>query len=158
MSESFVRVTSTREEAHQAVMDAYAVAKLFIADGRRVRIEVAEDLDPLTVKQRKFLHGPVLQQISEQVLIEGRRYARGTWKEFYRSLLLGSRFEVIAGRTIEIRNSTEDLSVRHYSEYIEQVLAHAATEFGVEFHFRQGEREACIYRAKAPATKERETC
>lgn len=158
MSEAFIRTVETREEAHQAVIDAYALAKLLIADGKRVCFQVGEDADPMTAKQRRFLHGPVLQQISEQVLLEGRRYARAVWKEHLRDLFLGSEFVQLAGKTVEIRKSTEDLSARDYSTYIEQVLAHAATEWGVVFRFREGEREAVIYRAKAQQPKEKEPC
>lgn len=158
MIDPYVCVVDTREEAHQAVCDAYAVAKALLAGGQRVRIEVSEDRDPLTVRQRKFLHGPVLEQISEQVRVDGRRYARGVWKEYLRSLFLGSEYVQVGDRTVEVRRSTEDLDVREYSQYIDRVLAHAATEWGVEFVFREGEREAVIYRARAPKTKEKEPC
>ena len=52
-----------------------------------------------------------------------------------------------------MRQSTEDLGVKAYSEYIDKVIAHAATEFGVEFDLDEQERDGVRYR---PATRKRQ--
>lgn len=146
-----VAIVSTREEAHDAVMRAYVVAKGLIADGKRARITVGEDDDSVSVRQRRFLHGPVLTQISEQVRVDGMRYVTAIWKEYFRNLFLGSRHEEFGRTLIELRNSTEDLGVKAYSEYIDRVIAHATTEWSVAFEFDPNEREAVRY--KAPVRK-----
>lgn len=152
------RIVHTREEAHEAVTRGYAYAQSLLADGKRVKISIGEDDEPISIKQRGFLHAAVLPQIAEQVRVDGERYVVDIWKEYFRKEFLGYRWEmrrpfkfdpklcrlVQAKRAtpFRIRNSTEDLNVRKYSEYIERVIAHAVTEWGVVFHFRAGEREA----------------
>jgi hypothetical protein len=144
-------IVETREGAHTAIMNGYIAAKQMIADGRRVRITVEADSDPLTLLQRKFLHGPVLTQIAEQVNVEGARYVTAVWKEYLRALFLGSEFKIVFGKVVEVRNSTEALNVRLYSEYIDRVIAHAVTEWSVAFQFRPGERDAVRYKEREHA-------
>ncbi len=158
------RIATTREEAHEAVVAGYALAKLLLADGKRVRVTVEEDQDTLSAKQRRFLHGIVLKQVSEQVRgAGGERHVLRIWKEYFRDLFLGSEWKTVAlpngqrSAPFEVRCSTEDLGVKDYSEYIDKVIAHATTECGVQFHFRAFEREEVRYQPKA-TTKERETC
>lgn len=173
MSDSHTRIVRTREEAHEAVMQAYVVAKTLIQDGKRVRVSVEEDAEPITIKQRRFLHGPVLSQISEQVRVGGERYVMDIWKEFFRKEFLGDKFVMLkkprwdkklcqlvqAKRATphRVRISTEDLSIKQYSEYIDRVIAHAATEWAVAFVFLAGEREAVQYVRPVAKQKEVET-
>lgn len=151
MNERQTRVVSTRLEAHEAVMQAYAVARTLIQDGKRVQISVGEDCDPVTVKQRRFLHGAVLPQIAEQVRVNSVRYVADIWKEYFRNEFLGHRYEVYAlpgakrATPHRVRNSTEELSVKAYSGYIDRVIAHAATEWSVAFKFDEQERNAVRY-------------
>ena len=71
MNDDHTRIARTKEEAHAAIVQAYTVAQTLLMDGKRVRISVGEDNDPITIKQRRFFHGPVLTQISEQVRVGG---------------------------------------------------------------------------------------
>ena len=57
--------------------------------------------------------------------------------------------------------STEDLSIKQYSEYLDKVIAYAADELGVVFRFLAEEREAVRWkpaprkaRAKQPEAVE----
>lgn len=160
---AFIRCVRTREDAHAAITAAYAHAKQLIADGQRVRVHVGPDDDLMSARQRRFLHGPVLSQIAEQAWAGGRQYELKVWKEHYRAKFLGSTWETLTlpGRdpqAFEVRRSTEDLSTREYSDYIDRVIADAVTEHGVQFDFRDGEREATrwqphsTHRQKEPAT------
>ena len=154
MTEPIDRAADTREEAHSIILAGYELAKVLVQQGRRVRIRVEEDQDDLTLQQRRFYRGPVLQQISEQAHQDGQRYGKAVWHELFRGQFLGSRWELVGGRPVELRVSTEDLGIRDYSEYIDKVLAEAATVWGVEFHFDIDQREAVRYRprrAEAPA-------
>jgi hypothetical protein len=164
------RVVSTREQAHAAAQQAYAIAKLLIQDGRRAMISVGEDSDPISIKQRRFLHGPVFTQISEQVRVGGERYVMPIWKEFFRKLFLPDRYEMqrrpvwnketrqwqAAKRATpqRVRSSTEDLSVKQYSAYIDKVIQHATLEWNVVFDFDQQERESVRYVKPVRAPKE----
>lgn len=165
MSDQYARVVTTPEQARVVLANAHDYARTLIAAGLRVRIEVRQDNDPKSAKQRRFLHGPVLTQISEQVVSDGKRYVTKVWKEYFRAIYLGSTWESISApgekfdRAIEVRNSTEDLDVKQYSDYIDQVIAHATTEFGVAFVFIEREREEVRHRETKPkATKEKATC
>lgn len=134
MIDQHTRIIATPDELRPTVADAYELAKLLLQDGRRVRITVREDDEPLTHRQRKFYHGVVLGQIAEQVRVGRRRYAMRAWKELYRDMFM---FE----------QSTEDLGVKEYSDLIDCVIAHATTELGVVFHFDPREREAVRWKA-----------
>ncbi len=164
------RIVETRLQAHEAAMQGYTLARTLIDQGKRVVFSVGEDFEPISIKQRRFLHGPVFGQISEQVRVGGERYVMAIWKEFFRKLFLPDRFEmqrrpvwdkkqcrlVQAKRATpqRVRSSTEDLSVKQYSEYIDKVISHAVTEWNVIFDFDQQEREAARYVAPKRAKKE----
>lgn len=136
---------------------------------RQLRIVIGPDPDPMTVKQRRFYHGVVLKQIAEQARDEdGRAYEPKVWKEYMRKRFLGTngmRWESFRmpgerrARPHAVRISTEDLSVKQYSELIEQVMAFAATDLGVTFQVDPREREEVRWkrrprkRAAAPAVE-----
>lgn len=144
---SFTRIAATREEAHEAITEAYGAAKALLQDGRRVRVMVAQDYEPMTVRQRRFLHGPVIRQISEQARVEGVRYTRKVWKEHLREELLGSVWVAAPdGTPLEVRVSSEQLNVKDYSDYIDRVIAYAVTDWGVCFELDPRELEAVRYR------------
>lgn len=161
MTDRQTRVVSTREEAHEAIMQGYLHAKALLADGKRVQISVGEDADPITLKQRRFLHGPVLSQIAEQVRVGGERYVMEVWKEYFRKLFLADRFEMHKvprydktlcqlvnpkrATPIRVRVSSEDLGIKKYSEYIDKIIAYAATEWSVAFKFDPLERDSVRY-------------
>ena len=156
---------STRDEAHGAILRANAHAKTLVAEAdepKRYRIVVGEDRDDVSVKQRRFLHGPVLGQIVEQAKADGQRFVMAVWKEYYRAKFLGFRWEhyKLPGQKKatprKVRVSTEDLSIKQYSEYIDKVLADAATEFGVVFDLDPAEREAVRYVRPVRAKKQAE--
>lgn len=170
MNDRQTRVVETREQAHVAAMQAYAVAKLLIQDGKRAQISVSEDCDPISIKQRRFLHGPVFGQISEQVRVCGERYVMATWKEFFRKLFLPDRYEMRRipvydkkqcrlvhpkrATPYRVRSSTEDLNVKNYSGYIDKVIQHATLELNVVFDLDQQEREAVRYVKPVRAKKQ----
>jgi hypothetical protein len=95
-SENSVVVT-TREDLYQACNQGYHRGRVLIADGKRVVVTVAEDEESLTALQRKFFHGPLLGQISEQVRVEGVGYTRQAWKAHLKNEILerNPRFETV---------------------------------------------------------------
>ena len=126
----------------------------------RLRIVLGFDRDDKSAKQRRFLHGVVLMQIADQARPNGDTFAMPVWKEFYRAMFLGHTWEMLKlpgqkrATPRKARVSTESLSVKQYSEYLDKVLAHAATELGVAFDLDPIEREEVRYvrpkRAKQP--------
>lgn len=168
----------TREALHAAVTQLYEHAKQRIAGApdkvdqdtgemapRTWRLVFGEDADDLTVRQRGFLHAAVFPQISEQARLNGIGATPAGWKEWYRAEFLGWKWAVVdipgkqtktgkpVKKRMKVRISTEDLSAKQYSDYIDRVIAHAVTDFGVTFHFQADEREAVRYRAPARRRK-----
>jgi hypothetical protein len=128
--------------------------------GRRVRVVVGIDHEDKTVKQRRFYHAAVLPQISEQATVAGIRYTTQVWKEHFRRLYLHDRWASVrmpgAKRATpqRIRVSTEDLSIKQYSEHIDRVIAYGAADLGVVFRFRAEEREEVRWKAPKRAKQE----
>ncbi len=162
MADILDRTATSRESAHEAAKLAYAEAQCVIENGTPARIVVTEVEDGIGVRQRNFFHGVVLAQIAERVRMpDGSRYVLSVWKEYFRQLFLPDkwvmrkqpRWDAAAGRVVQpkratpqrIRQSTEDLGPKRYSELIDQVIAHAVTECGVEFEFDAMEREGVRY-------------
>lgn len=156
---TLIRCCSTKEEAHQAVIDGYAHAKTLLELDKRVKVSVGEDDDSLSARQRRFLHGAVLKQISEQARGEGgARHPLIVWKELFRAQFLGSTWSADPRGDrfppIEVRLSTEDLGVKDYSDYIDKVIAEAVTVWNVAFRFRVDEREGARYVAPVRKPKQ----
>ena len=166
--------TATDLESWRAGATAiYRAGEALIAAGKPVRASVSEDEDTLTLRQLRFIHGPVLKQISEQVRVNGVQYTKEVWKEHLKDLFIPDRWEMVQAPFVrdaktgawrpskrkvprKVEKSLKSLGVRRCSEFIDQVLAHAAVEWGVEFVFVFEEREAVRYRppkskAKQPA-------
>lgn len=93
--------------------------------------------DDITDKQRAYLHGVVLAEIAQQAVVDGRRWPMAVWKEHFRREFLGHRVVTVinpmTGRKSRRREriSTEDLGVRRMAEYIDRIIAFAATDLGV---------------------------
>lgn len=168
MSE-FRVVALTRERLYEAIVNAYTFGKMLLLEGKRVVLIVMELEDSLTARQRRFFHGPLLKQISEQVrLPDGTRYMPAVWKQYLKERILERE-----PRWVEIRLpgqgprmlrkwwSTEELGVKRYSDFIDESIAIAATEWGVAFRFLADERDAVRYTApqrKKQPEKECEPC
>lgn len=113
--------------------------KAQLVAGRACVLEVRLAEDEKTDKQRRYLHGFVFKTIAEQAKPHGQTFPLAVWKEWYRAEFLGFRTVThrnpITGKKTRRRErqSTEQLGVKGYRDYIERVLAHATTELGVDF-------------------------
>ena len=166
MSDELSIVVFTKEDAHAAALHAYSLAQTIIANGQNALIECRQALEPISVKQRKFLHGPVLGQISEQVRIGGQRYVTKVWKAYFHDLFLPDEWvpekrfhldketgELVPDKRAtprRVRVSTEELGVRAYAEHIEKIIDYATVEWGVVFNFSN--EEQALRRKKEPTT------
>jgi hypothetical protein len=109
-----------------------------LTQGRELVVEARLLEDDITDKQRGFLHGVVLTEIAQFArLPNGRQYDMKTWKEHFRSEWLGFKvvtsINPLTGRKVRrrVRVSTEDLGIRAMAEYIDRIIAFAATDLGV---------------------------
>lgn len=106
--------------------------------GRELVLEARLLDDDITDKQRAYLHAVVLTEIARYARVNGQQFDMKTWKEWFRSEWLG--FKVVTtvnpftGRKSRkrVRISTEDLGVRGLAEYIDRVIAFAATDLNVQ--------------------------
>ncbi len=170
---TIVRICRTREEAHASATGFYAHAQALSADEKRVKFSIEEDNDPITLKQRAFLHVAVFPQIAEQhTFPDGTRYTVEIWKEFWRKRFLPDRWvmrkaikwdaelgvmvQAKRATPVRVRVSTEDLSIKQYSQHIDRVIDHAVAELGVVFRFIAEERDAVRYVAPARKVKQQQ--
>ena len=92
----------------------------------------------ITLKQRAFLHGVVLTEIAQYARPGDQQFPMPVWKEHFRAEFLGFKvvtsINPLTGRKHRRRQrvSTEDLGIRAMAEYIDRIIAYAATELGVE--------------------------
>lgn len=164
------RTGTTREELHAGVMAIYTAAKAMLDEGRQPHLSLAEQSETLTLRQLRFIHGPILQQISEQVVVNGVRYTKEVWKQHLKDLFIPDRWEMVQAPFVrdaktgawrpskrkvprKVEKSLLDLKNEARSIFIDEVLAHAAVEWGVQFLFTFDEREAVRY--VPPKSKQR---
>lgn len=164
------RTAHTAEQWRAGMTAIYRAGESMLQAGQLPHVELTEEGDTLTLRQLRFIHGPILQQISEQVVVNGVRYTREVWKAHLKELFIPDRWVMVQApfvrdaKTGEWRaskrkvprkapKSLTDLKNQHRSEFIDAVLAYAATEWGVQFVFTFDEREAVRY--VPPRSKQR---
>lgn len=180
---------ATQEARHAALLRANEIARAMVERARskaasqaadddgvtagpgRLRLVLGEDVETITLKQLRFIHGPVLRQISEQVCVEGQRFVPAIWKKHLKDLFIPDRFDMVRAMVFDTKTgrlrlakratprkrdkSLADLSVKQCSEFIDKVLAHGATEWGVAWDLDPVEREEVRYvRPKRAPKKE----
>jgi hypothetical protein len=125
-------------QAHEVLTKSmWPWVKAMTMAGNVIVLRGEEYENELSDRQRGFLHGVVLMQISQQAAPNGQKFSMAVWKEHYRKEFLGSKrisfIDPLTGKKHRrlVRASTEDLGVRAYGKYIDRVLADAATEHGV---------------------------
>lgn len=109
------------------------------SDGLRVDVELRLHDDAKTDRQRRYFHGVILKEISQQACPGGQKHSLQVWKEYFRAEFLGfktvSFINPLTGKKSRRRQrvSTEDLSVKAYANHIDRVTAFAVVELGVQF-------------------------
>jgi hypothetical protein len=168
MNDELNVVVRTKEEAHLAARQVYALAQSIIENGNTATIRAGEDQDPISIKQRGFLHAAVFPQIAEQVTVDGVRYTAEVWKQHLKNLFLPDTWEMRRALVWDaktgklraakkatphrIKRSTEELGIKAYSKFIDDCIDHAALNWSVVFVFKPSEREAVRYAAKPRKT------
>lgn len=164
--EVYAVVIATQEGMRDKFLAGWNHAVAMLANGDSVELRVGPSTLPITVEQRKFLHGVVLKQISEQVKVptpngKTERYTIDVWKEYFRARFLGWKWPMKRGfvkskLTGEWRISkkatphrepvsSETLGPAKYSKWTNEIIDHAVVEWGVEFIFENEERERVRY-------------
>ena len=139
MSDILYRAELHTPEQARAVLKGRALPWIGeqLHQGRELALEVRLLDDDITDKQRAYLHGVVLTEIARFARVDGQAFDMKVWKEWYRAEFLGfktvTHINPFTGKKVRrrVRVSTEDLGVRGMAEYIDRVIAHAATVLGV---------------------------
>ncbi|MDR5813338.1 recombination protein NinB [Caballeronia sp. LZ033] len=113
-------------------------AKAFIERGAPIRmILTTEDRKRTPEQNARYWSGAVLGAIAQQVWIDSQQFSEDTWHEHLAEQFC-PRVEVVLpdGRLFSRRKSTSEMTVKEFSDYVQRVEVHAASELGVEFdHF-----------------------
>jgi hypothetical protein len=149
MSESLHLTLVTPEQATRAVSaQLVPFCRALWQDGERVSLVAQREEDARSLQQNAFMWGFVLKTISAQAVIDGIGADENGWHLYFKRRLLG--YKVVQTKlpgkkrksiTRELR-STTDLKQRrrgdpdpakYMTDYLDAVMAIAATEFGVTF-------------------------
>lgn len=158
-SDTYITVIQTEDGLKTKFRAAYNHAEMMLRNGEAVLLKCGPSEEPISIKQRGFLHGAVFPQVAEQAYVgeKRERYTSEIWREYYHKLYIPDRWVMRklpgAKRATPHRErvSSESLGVRRYSEWIDRIIDHAVVEFGVVFEFKEGEREAVRYVSKRGA-------
>ena len=106
---------------------------------QRLSVVIQPEEDSKSIQQRKYLHGVVYKEISEQATISGQKYDMKVWKRYLQDQFISHKWEVLKDpmtgkkKRRKVRIRSEDLGVKAYSKLIEEVTAFAVTDLGVNF-------------------------
>ena len=101
----------------------------FKARDEVLEVVVREYKSNRNLEQNKRLHA-MLQEIAEQVWIDGKQFGMEIWKEHYKRMFLGV-IELPNGQIMA--SPTRDLNTKECAEFMQKIEAHAVSEFCVNF-------------------------
>jgi hypothetical protein len=111
-----------------------AHAKASVDQGAPLRVIVTAEERKRHAEQNRYYWGVVLHQIAEHAEVEGKRYGKDVWHEFFvRQFSLCDEATLPDGEIVARRKSTTQMSVGSFSDYIDAVQAYAVTRLGVVF-------------------------
>lgn len=94
-----------------------------------LQVEVSKWKEKRSIDQNKR-YWFLLNEISEQAWIDGKKFSPDTWAEFFKFKFIGSE-ETPDGRMVGI--STTILSVPEFSDYMTKIEEYSITELCVSF-------------------------
>ena len=108
-------------------------AKSFLERGKPLRV-IVTDSEKHRSSEQNARYWAILSEIAEKAGINGQKFSREVWHEYYARIYLPLDEVILPdGEIIQRRVSTTSLKVPQFSNYMNQVEAHAATELNVEF-------------------------
>jgi hypothetical protein len=127
------RLFVLRETHHLAGLMAFLNAnwQTFAREGKYLAVTVGLHKDKRSLEQNRRYFGPaVLGAIAEQAWLDGRRFSKDAWHEFFKRQFIG-QIDLPGGGLLAM--SSTDLNVEQFSEFMEQVTSYAAQQLGVIF-------------------------
>ena len=98
-------------------------------NGEVLEVNICLHKSRRNLEQNKRLHA-MLQEIANQVWIDGKQFSMETWKEHFKQMFLGV-IELPSGRLMA--NPTHKLNTKECAEFMQKVEAYAVSELGVIF-------------------------
>lgn len=98
-------------------------------NGEVIEVNICLHKSKRNLEQNKRLHA-MLQEIANQVWIDGKQFSMETWKEHFKQMFLGV-IELPSGRLMA--NPTHKLNTKECAEFMQKVEAYAVSELGVIF-------------------------
>ena len=98
-------------------------------EGKPLQVDIGAEKAKRSSQQNKY-YWQLLQQVSDQVWIEGKQYEPLVFHELARRRFIGC-LDLPGGGLVGL--STTDLTPKEFGEYVDKVTAWAAVEFGVTF-------------------------
>jgi hypothetical protein len=109
-------------------------AQNMIDKGTPLRLIVTSSEAKRNTEQNRRYWGYVLKSIADQAWVDGQKFAPDVWHEYFaRRYGVCEDMKLPGGEVITRRMSTTEMSVGTFTEYMQNVEAHAATELGVQF-------------------------
>ena len=87
---------------------------------------------PRTYRQERRYRA-ILNEIAEQARTREGKHPPIVWHHYFKMMFLSDVKESVNGVPVVVHQSNRELSARKMSDYTEQVIAHAVTEFNVSF-------------------------
>ncbi len=108
--------------------------KAFFENGKPLSVTITNSARRRNAEQNKRYWRGVLQQMAEQVWVDGKQFSKDVWHEFYAEKF--GYFEEIDmpdGTRKLRRKSTTEYTVKEFAEYMTKIEVDAAQEYGVMF-------------------------
>lgn len=115
-------------------------ARAAVERNRPLQITVAEYRQTRSNQANSYMWAAVLTPIAEQVCVNGRWFSADTWSQYMKAQFLPEvnaagmeKWTYMPDGSRELAMGTSDLNSEEFAVYLNQVQAHAATEYGVVF-------------------------
>lgn len=132
---SISRTFILRSESNAAALISFlkANAGAMARAGKPLEVSVSEAGAKRSVQQNRR-YWQLISHIAENAWIDGKQYGKETWHEFF-ARRFGIMKEIVLpdGEITLRRESTSEMDVETFQNYLFRIEAYAAQELGVEF-------------------------
>lgn len=132
---SISRTFILRSESNAAALISFlkANAGAMARAGKPLEVSVSEAGAKRSIQQNRR-YWQLISHIAENAWIDGKQYGKETWHEFF-ARRFGIMKEIVLpdGEITLRRESTSEMDVETFQNYLLRIEAYAAQELGVEF-------------------------
>jgi hypothetical protein len=97
-----------------------------------LQVIVTDPEKPRTSEQNRYVWA-LMREIAANAWANGQQFSAEVWFEYYaRRFGVCDEMVLPDGEIVQRRRSTTEMSAADFSEFIEEIKAHAASELGIE--------------------------